>query len=117
MANNPFNDYERERSQAQQRVQAARVNNQRSTSNRDTIKIPDFVSTRGNVKPPPKPITPPPKPKPNKSRPNGLLGLLDLNNMEMDGDRSVILMLLALLSGKDNESDELLMLALMYIML
>ncbi len=43
--------------------------------------------------------------------------MLNLNNIEMDSDRSMLLMMLALLSGKDNETDELLMLALMYIML
>ncbi len=47
----------------------------------------------------------------------GLFDMLNLNNIEMDSDRSMLLMLLALLSGKDNETDELMLLALMYIML
>ncbi len=51
----------------------------------------------------------------NKSR--RLFDMLNLNNIEMDSDRSMLLMMLALLSGKDSEADELLMMALMYIML
>ena len=43
--------------------------------------------------------------------------MLNFSNIEMDSDRSMLLMILALLSGKDSETDELLMLALIYIML
>ena len=54
----------------------------------------------------------------NKSQKSGsLFDMLNLKNIDIDGDRMLILMMLALLSGKKNESDDLLMLALMYIML
>ena len=44
-----------------------------------------------------------------------LLNMLNLKSLQMDADRSIVLMLLTLLSGE--ETDELLLLALMYIML
>lgn len=54
----------------------------------------------------------------NKQQKTGsLFDMLNLKNIDIDGDRMLILMMLALLSGKKNESDDLLMLALMYIML
>ena len=48
-------------------------------------------------------------------RKGGLFDLLNLNGFELDGDRSMVLMMLALLSGE--EKDDLLTLALLYIML
>lgn len=89
--------------------------------NSKQINAPDFVVPKGrsqsrnqsvNSTPHPQPMPAQPKPKPN-----GILGLLDLQNMAMDADRSVILMMLALLSGKGEETDELLIMALLYIML
>lgn len=52
---------------------------------------------------------------PVRRKRGGIFDLLDLNRFDLDGDRSMILMMLALLSGE--EKDELLTLALLYIML
>lgn len=54
-------------------------------------------------------------PPPPRKKGGGLFDLLNLNRFEIDGDRSMLLMMLALLSGE--EKDELLTLALLYIML
>ena len=61
-----------------------------------------------------------PSPEPQKhrtppTRRRGLFDLLDLNKFSLDGDRSMVLMMLALLSGE--EKDDLLTLALLYILL
>ena len=52
---------------------------------------------------------------PSRKKSGGLFDLLNLNRFELDGDRSLLMMMLALLSGE--EKDELLTLALLYIML
>ncbi len=83
------------------------------------INAPNFVSTTTRSMPKSEnhhPISPPQPPSPPK-KPSGILGLLDFKNMAMDADRSVILMMLALLSGKGEDTDELLIMALLYIML
>ncbi|MEE1185995.1 MAG: hypothetical protein UHN02_01245 [Acutalibacteraceae bacterium] len=51
----------------------------------------------------------------NKNK-NGILSFLNFDKIDLNKDTSTILMLLALL-GKDGEQDDLLMLALLYIML
>lgn len=88
----------------------------------DYLKAPDFLRTANarqqkNIPRVPvnRPKTPTKSSQPQKSR--GLFDMLNFSNIEMDSDRSMLLMILALLSGKDSETDELLMLALIYIML
>lgn len=56
----------------------------------------------------------PPKAQPKQKK--GILSLLNFDGLEWNGDTSTILMLLALL-GKDSKQDDLLILALLYIML
>ena len=97
------------------------MNNFERIKNSKQINAPDFVvpksqpkRDRSKANTPP---VPPPKPIHNQPKPNGILGLLDFKNMAMDSDRSVILMMLALLAGKGEETDELLIMALLYIML
>ncbi len=90
----------------------------KNPASKDTIKIPNFVSPRNVVQSKSNKDNQPKQTlKQSKNQTNGLLKMLDFSSIEMDSDRSIILMLIALLSGKNNESDELLMLALMYIML
>ena len=91
------------------------------TNREDRLKAPNFLRTaQGKQKNIPS-HSPQHKPKfvskPAPPKKHGLLDMLNLSNIEMDSDRSMLLMMLALLSGNDSESDELLMLALMYIML
>lgn len=57
----------------------------------------------------------PHQPPPKQGRGASLLQMLNLKGIDIDSDRSLILMMLALLSGEGG--DELLMLALLYIML
>lgn len=94
------------------------MNNFERIKNSRQINAPDFVVPKSKPQLPKKSetkstVSPPQPPKRN----NGILGLLDLKNMAMDSDRSVILMMLALLSGKAEETDDLLIMALLYIML
>ena len=94
------------------------MNNFERIKNSKQINAPDFVLPKSQPQQPKKTeeksIIPPPKPQKQN---NGILGLLDFKNMTMDSDRSIILMMLALLSGKGDERDDLLIMALLYIML
>ena len=94
------------------------MNNFERIKNSKPLNAPDFVMPKSRQENPKKteakPIPPPTVPQ---KRNNGILGLLDFKNMAMDSDRSVILMMLALLSGKAEETDDLLIMALLYIML
>ena len=98
-----ISDWERMQREAEQRVKASRARNTMRASN--GVSMPEFVKPRENVQ---TELNTKPKSK-------GLFDLLNLNNFELDADRSMVLMMLALLSGDKN--DELLTLALLYIML
>ena len=82
------------------------------------LSAPGFVAPKSKIK---QPKTVETKPTVTSNKPakggRGILDLLDLKNMALDSDRSVILMMLVLLSGKAEETDELLIMALLYIML
>ena len=97
------------------------MNNFERIKNSKPINAPNFVVPKGHHDRAENthkiPTEPNPKPIQSKPKSNGILGLLDFKNMAMDSDRSVILMMLALLSGKGEETDELLIMALLYIML
>lgn len=58
---------------------------------------------------------PPPKEIPPKKKSKDLLGLLNFKNIELDSDRIIIIALALLLCAE--EADELLIMALIYIML
>ena len=87
-------------------------------------KTPDFIKLRGEP-PPPKPAPPPPPrptqpppPPPVRAKPRkgfDLLKMLNLHSLEFDADRKVIIAVMLLLLGETE--DELLLLALLYIML
>lgn len=74
---------------------------------------------KGNGQPPAPPAPPPPAetpaPKPPSVKRTNILDMLNFKGMEMDSDRSLIIMLMLMLNS--NGSDQLLMLALIYIML
>ncbi len=85
---------------------------------------PDFVRLRESVsKPlgkherPPEspPAAPPPPPPKMQDSGSSLLKMLNFKAMKMDSDRAVILAVMLLLMG--DSGDELLLLALLYIML
>jgi len=57
----------------------------------------------------------PPQKQPAKSGGFNLLNMLNLKNLNLEGDRTLILLLLVLLAGE--ETDTMLLLALLYIML
>ncbi len=76
--------------------------------------VPPFVRTADSTEPP----KPPPEEPPRKGGTlfgRDLLKLIDLKNFEMDSDRMLLLMMILLLSGE--QSDEILLLALAYLML
>jgi len=95
------------------------MNNFERIKNSKPINAPNFVVPKSHKVEGTRKVPTESNPKPIQSKPksNGILGLLDFKNMAMDSDRSVILMMLALLSGKGEETDELLIMALLYIML
>lgn len=86
-------------------------------SNSPMPPAPDFV--RINNTPPQKGFSPaekaPPPPATHKGGAARLLKMLNFKGLEIDGDISLLLGILLLLSGEND--DELLMLALVYIML
>lgn len=92
--------------EAEQRVKASRPRNHVRVGGE--VAMPDFVKPREHSEAPEVQRKPQVKKK-------GIFDLLNLNNFELDADRSMVLMMLALLSGDKN--DELLTLALLYIML
>ena len=91
-----MDDWDRMQRDAERRVRQSREQN---------AQILSHASPPGERK-----VTPVPRRKCG-----GIFDLLNLNRFEIDGDRSMLLMMLALLSGE--EKDELLTLALLYIML
>ena len=80
-------------------------------------KAPDFIKYREKSPPIPENTVPPPKPpaKPQEKRGPSLLRMLNLRGMEFDADRKIIIAVMLLLLGETE--DELLLLALLYIML
>ncbi len=107
-----------------------RVRNMQQRAQSHVPPMPDYVRPlrgipqRQNHTPEPETpqsVNPPTQPRVNSAPPkplSGGLGFLDklnLKNFEMDSDRSLVLMMMALL-GKET-ADETLMLALLYIML
>lgn len=79
-------------------------------------KTPDFIKLRGE--PPSQKPVPPPPPPPVREKPRkgfDLLKMLNLRSLEFDADRKVIIAVMLLLLGETE--DELLLLALLYIML
>lgn len=72
---------------------------------------------RPNTPPPQPAVTPPPSPAspPKKPKLKNLFELINFKGLEMDGDRLVIVALALILASE--EADELLILALLYIML
>lgn len=95
-----MNDWERMQREAEQRVKNSRARNNMRVGKE--VSVPEFVRT-------PKTVSTPNSPS------KGLFDLLNIKNFDIDSDRSLVLMMLALLSGEQN--DELLTLALLYIML
>ncbi len=101
-----MDDWERMQREAERRVRNSRARNAERVHNSE-LRVPDFLRTTE------KEIS---SVKSTHTRKNGgILDFLNLGNIDIDSDRSMILMMLALLSGEEN--DELLMLALLYIML
>ncbi len=101
-----ISDWDRMQREAEQRVRASRMKN--SVRVGGEVAMPDFVKPREHSE-----ATEVHRTAYTKKK--GIFDLLNLNNFELDADRSMVLMLLALLSGDKN--DELLTLALLYIML
>lgn len=97
-----IDDWDRMQREAERRVRQSREQNAQRVSGK--VPVPSFIRR-----------TERPEHQDAPARKKGLFDLLDLNKFELDGDRSMILMMLALLSGE--EKDDLLMLALLYIML
>lgn len=82
------------------------------------VRMPESREEKSEASPPV--ATPPPEETKEKKGIGGLLGkdifkFLDLKNFELDSDRMLLLLMIVLLSGED--SDNILLFALAYIML
>lgn len=128
-------DYEKMQQDAERRMQEMRMRSQRAIHGSDMPPVPNFVQTsrqsnRNEAAPRPNhPITPAPEqkkstPPPSPPPKGGLLGRLkgvdilkifNFKNLHVDSDVLIIIVLIFLLSTE--ETDELLLLALVYIML
>ncbi len=106
-----ISDWDRMQREAEQRVRASRARNAQRMNG--SVTIPEFVKTREEAEHRQSISQHSSSSQPPKQK--GLFDLLNLNNFELDGDRSMLLMILALLSGE--KKDDLLTLALLYIML
>ncbi len=101
-----FDDFERMQREAERRVNATQRRNSKVANE---VKIPDFVSSPTQIN------TKSNQPKSTFFGKSKLLDFIDLKNIDFDSDTSIIMVILLLLSK--GEQDELLMLALLYIML
>lgn len=117
-------DFERHKNAAETQLHQLYYGKPNAKPNGSSLSMPNFLSKPKSASNKPKepvpqtPPTPPPAPKPSAPpRTNGmnLLNLINLKGMQMDNDRLIVLVLCLLLSSED--ADELLLLALLYIML
>ena len=79
------------------------------------LKVPSFINTNQTNEPKGEQNHPPNITKSNPPKASGLLNMFNFKGIEMDNDRLLILAVCLLLLG--DSDDELLMLALLYIML
>ena len=84
-------------------------------SREDFAKMNERHTKNNPQKSNPKIAMPPKEPPPPKPKSKDLLGLLNFKNIELDSDRIIIIALALLLCAE--EADEMLILALIYIML
>ncbi len=122
-------EFERKKAEAERQLNEMYYGSSNSKG-KNGLKMPPFLSHGGNAgqksssttkDTDKRPDEPPKRNEPMQKKPAkstkgfDLLGMLNFKGMEMDNDRLLILALFLLLSGE--ESDELLSLALLYIML
>lgn len=120
MTNDEKKDFEQHKKQAEKQIQDIYYGNKSRIQNQDGLKMPHFLSktpqknnsteqtTQQSVHEEKKAIN-------SKSTRGNLLELINFKNIKMDNDRLIILSLCLLLSAE--EADEMLLLALIYIML
>lgn len=125
-------EFERQKNRAEAQLNQMYFGNMKKTSNGSGLAMPSFLAppkaaqqplkskNEGNKKPEtPKPKAPTegPKQQPKKQplKNGNILNFLNFKGLKMDNDRLIILAVCLLLAGE--ETDELLMLALIYIML
>lgn len=99
-----IDDWERMQREAERRVRASQRRNSKIANE---VHIPEFLSSPSSEKGGGL--------KTGKGGGSKILDFLNFKNIEIDSDTSTILMLMLLLSKE--EQDELLMMALLYIML
>lgn len=127
-------EFEHHKKLAEEQLNKMYFGTNKTTKNSGGISFPSFISTPDsshNAKPNKKNSFATNKPKSETSKPdflkkdfappkennkkNNILNLLNFKGMKIDNDRLIILAVCLLLSGED--VDEILMLALLYIML
>lgn len=117
-------DFEKHKNAAETQLHQLYYGKPKAKPNSSSLSMPDFLSkprsapTKPKEPVPQNPPSSPPQPKPSPpARTNGmnLLNLINIKGMQMDNDRLIVLVLCLLLSSE--EADELLLLALLYIML
>lgn len=117
MTENERREMDRMRRDAEQRVRDMNQRAKNALSGRGNVPMPHFVEPP-HTKQPPKETAPPQPPPlmetPKQNKGFGLLKMLNFGSLKLDNDVLVIALLIMLL-GND-EADELLLLALLYIM-
>lgn len=124
MTNDERRDFEQHKKQAEKQMQDMYYGSRGRNQNQDGLKMPPFLSKAPGKNQPAEQSRPqkqaeekakkPPAYSPPSNRGN-LLELINFKNIKMDNDRLIILSLCLLLSAE--QADELLLLALIYIML
>ena len=120
MTENERREMERMRRDAEQRVREMNQRAKSAVSGRGDLPMPHFVEPAHHRRQPqqPKPEKEPPKPVPAPAPQNhrglGLLKMLNFQSLKLDNDILVIALLIMLLGSDD--ADELLLMALLYIM-
>ena len=105
-------NFEKQKEDAEKRLNEMYYNSGKKDPTKG-LKVPSFIATPST--PPKGENTPPKTANSNPPKISGLLNMLNFKGIEMDNDRTLILAVCLLLLG--DSDDELLMLALIYIML
>ena len=123
-------EFERHKKVAEEQINKMYYGSNSKSKNTNGVAMPSFVASNNHKSNPKKPVANPPKlPTPKDENPtqppkqkatpppfkSSILNLLNFKGIKMDNDRLIILAICLLLAGE--ETDELLMLSLIYIML
>lgn len=115
MTNEEKQAFEKQRRNAERQLNDMYYGNQKKSGEKPPLKMPPFLNSNTPSQKPPLKKQMPETPAPPEPKRLGILEMLNFKALSMDSDRTTILALCLLLS--EEKADELLLLALIYIML